>query len=139
MNMLEAVTAVFRKYADFSGRARRSEYWYPYLTYQIFTLTYIIFTLAISSGFSASEKSQIALANILLFFLALFGLGAFLPMLAVQVRRLHDIDKSGWNILWFNIPIVGSILMIVWGCRPGTVGDNRYGPDPLAPAGPEAG
>ncbi len=139
MNMLEAVTAVFRKYADFSGRARRSEYWYSYLIYQIFTFTYLVFTLAFSEGFSASEKSQIALANILLFFLALFVLGTFLPMLAVQIRRLHDIDKSGWNILWFNIPLVGSILMIVWYCRPGTVGDNRFGPDPLAPAAPEAG
>ena len=139
MNMLEAVTAVFRNYADFSGRARRSEYWFSFLTYQIFTRTYLIFTLAVSAGFSASERSQIALANILLFFLALFGLGTFLPMLAVQVRRLHDIDKSGWNILWFNIPLVGSILMIVWYCRPGTVGDNRFGPDPLAQTTGEIG
>ncbi len=60
-------------------------------------------------------------------------------MLAVQVRRLHDIDKSGWNILWFIIPLVGFILTIVWYCRRGTVGDNRFGPDPLAPAVPEAG
>ena len=60
-------------------------------------------------------------------------------MLAVQVRRLHDIDKSGWNILWFNIPLVGSILMIVWYCRRGTVGDNRFGPDPLAQTSGEIG
>ncbi len=60
-------------------------------------------------------------------------------MLAVQVRRLHDIDKSGWNIFWFIIPFVGFILMIVWYCRRGTVGDNRFGPDPLAPVVREAG
>jgi len=60
-------------------------------------------------------------------------------MLAVQVRRLHDIDKSGWNMLWFIIPLVGFILMIVWYCRLGTVGENRFGPDPLAPVVPEAG
>ena len=138
MNMLEAVTAVFSKYADFSGRARRSEYWYSFLIYQLFTLSYQIFAISVSVIFLESERSQIALVNILFFFLALFGLGTFLPMLAVQVRRLHDIDKSGWNILWFIIPLVGFILMIVWYCRPGTVGDNRFGPDPLAPVVPEA-
>jgi len=60
-------------------------------------------------------------------------------MLAVQVRRLHDIDKSGWNILWFIIPLVGLVLTILWFCRRGTVGDNRFGPDPLAPVVLEAG
>jgi len=139
MNMLEAVTAVFSKYADFSGRARRSEYWYSFLIYQLFTLSYQIFAITVSVIFLESEKSQIALVNILFFFLALFGLGTLLPMLAVQVRRLHDIDKSGWNMLWFIIPLVGFILMIVWYCRLGTVGENRFGPDPLAPVVPEAG
>ncbi len=139
MNMLEAVTAVFRKYADFSGRARRSEYWYSFLIYQIFGITYQIFAISVSVGLLESETSQIAMLNILFFFLALFVIGTFLPMLAVQVRRLHDIDKSGWNMLWFIIPLVGFILMIVWYCRPGTVGDNRFGPDPLAPVVPEAG
>ena len=139
MNMLEAVTAVFRKYADFSGRARRSECWYSFLIYQLFTLSYQIFAITVSVIFLESEKSQIALVNILFFFLALFGLGTLLPMLAVQVRRLHDIDKSGWNMLWFIIPLVGFILMIVWYCRLGTVGENRFGPDPLAPVVPEAG
>ena len=139
MNMLEAVTAVFRKYADFSGRARRSEYWYSLLIYQIFGITYQIFAISVSVGLLESETSQIAMLNILFFFLALFVIGTLLPMLAVQVRRLHDIDKSGWNMLWFIIPLVGFILMIVWYCRLGTVGENRFGPDPLAPVVPEAG
>lgn len=132
MNMLEAVTVVFRKYADFSGRARRAEYWYFYLAYQLFTL-------AVSVVFVGFSISQIGLANIYSFLVALFALGAFPPALAVQVRRLHDIDKSGWNMLWFIIPFAGFIIMIVWYCRPGTVGDNRFGPDPLAPVVPEAG
>ena len=132
MNMLEAVTVVLRKYADFSGRARRSEYWYSYLAYQLFTIV-------ISAGFSAFQIYQIGLANIYVFLVALFAVGTLLPMLAVQVRRLHDIDKSGWNIFWFIIPFVGFILMIVWYCRRGTVGDNRFGPDPLAPVVREAG
>jgi uncharacterized membrane protein YhaH (DUF805 family) len=131
MNMLEAVTVVLTKYADFNGRARRSEYWYFYLAYLL-----LIFTVSAISEFQASQVGQ---PGALSFLAGLVVFGTFLPMLAVQVRRLHDIDKSGWNILWFIIPLVGLILTIVWYCRPGTVGDNRFGPDPLAPVAPEAG
>jgi uncharacterized membrane protein YhaH (DUF805 family) len=60
------------------------------------------------------------------------SLGLFLPSLAVAVRRLHDIDRTGWWIL-IAFTIIGIILLIVWDCIKGTTGPNRYGPDPLPP------
>jgi uncharacterized membrane protein YhaH (DUF805 family) len=131
MNMLEAVTSALRKYADFNGRARRSEYWWFYLAYFLAAIL-----VAVVGEISSSQSGQLGAISYLA---AIVCLGLFLPMLAVEVRRLHDIDKSGWNILWFMIPIVGFILRIVWLCRRGTVGDNRFGPDPLAQTTGEIG
>jgi|LakMenE18May11ns_1017448.scaffolds.fasta_scaffold8883526_1 uncharacterized membrane protein YhaH (DUF805 family) len=62
-----------------------------------------------------------------------------IPTLSALVRRLHDIDKEGRDIFVVILPVVGPIFLFMWCCRRGTVGDNRYGPDPLAPAVPEAG
>ena len=131
MNMLEAVTVVLRKYADFNGRARRSEYWWFYLAYILAAIL-----VAVVGEILPSQNDQLGAIS---FLAAIVFLGFFLPMLAVEVRRLHDIDKSGWNVLWFMIPIVGFILRIIWLCRRGTVGDNRFGPDPLAQTTGEIG
>ena len=131
MNMLEAVTVGLRKYAEFNGRARRSEYWWFYLAY----FMSLILLGAIGEILTSPNFQNYALGTLA----AIIILGALLPMLAVEVRRLHDIDKSGWNILWFSIPIVGFILRIIWLCRRGTVGDNRFGPDPLAQTTGEIG
>ena len=60
---------------------------------------------------------------------ALVGLALFLPSLALQVRRLHDTDRSGWWVLIGLVPLVGVILLIVWWCQDGTPGDNRFGVD----------
>ena len=65
----------------------------------------------------------------------LFGLATLLPSIAVAVRRLHDLDRSGWWILIGLIPLIGWIILIVWYCSRGTVGPNRFGPDPLATDG----
>ena len=62
----------------------------------------------------------------------LVDLALLLPSLAVGVRRLHDIDKSGWWLLIVIIPIIGWVLLLVWVCTKGTLGPNRFGPDPLA-------
>lgn len=58
------------------------------------------------------------------------GLGLFLPSLAVTVRRLHDIGKSGWNILWAAIPLIGIIIVLVWMCQDSDVVANKYGESP---------
>ena len=104
-----------KKYAVFNGRASRSEYWY-------FTLFYIIILIAL-----VLLDTVIGTAGILS---GIAMLGFFIPSLAVTIRRLHDIDKSGWWILISIVPIVGLILFIFL-VKKGTDGDNRFGPDSL--------
>ena len=102
--MGNAISACFGKYATFTGRANRSEYW-------LFYLFYVIVNLALTLLGTAAHVPFTGL-GLLIF---------FLPLLAAGVRRLHDVDKSGWFIL---IPIYNLILL----CSAGTSGENRYGP-----------
>jgi uncharacterized membrane protein YhaH (DUF805 family) len=115
MNFAEAITSGFSNYVNFSGRATRSEYWF-----------WVLFTIL---GLLATEIIDYALG--LTVFYPIFGLATFLPSLAVGVRRLHDLDRSGWWLLLSLIPLIGAIVLIVWFCSRGTVGPNRFGPDPL--------
>ncbi len=122
-----------RRYADFSGRSRRTEYW-------MFTLGYVIALVVLgilmaiggalsdSNGVSGLSVTAIAVLGIVV-------LALFIPSLAVQVRRFHDQDKSGWFVLLGFIPYIGGLIVIVFMCLPGTVGDNRFGPDPKNPYG----
>jgi uncharacterized membrane protein YhaH (DUF805 family) len=80
----------------------------------------------------ASEDTMMTICWILVVPYALYSLWAMIPGLAVTVRRLHDLDKSGWHILVGLIPLVGGIILIIWYATEGTRGPNRYGPDPLA-------
>ena len=117
-----------RRYADFSGRSRRKEYW-------MFMLGYIIagaiigFLYAMVGGMS-EEPSGAAMA--VLGIGVILALALIIPSLAVQVRRFHDQDKSGWFVLLGFIPYLGGIIVLVFMCLPGTVGPNRFGPDPKA-------
>ena len=108
-------------YADFNGRARRSEYWY----YTLFNfLIYIAcVVLALLLAIATDTPGFIALAY-------LWGLATLLPTIAVCVRRLHDTGKSGWFYLTVLIPLVGGILMLVWMCTDSEQGHNGYGPNP---------
>lgn len=99
-----AISACFKKYATFSGRANRAEYWWFYLF--VFLVCLVPFL-----GWIAA-------------------IGLIIPSISAGVRRLHDIGKSGWNWLFNLIPIVGSILVIVWLCQPSQEGENKYGPNP---------
>lgn len=115
MGLIEAVKTCFMKYATFTGRARRSEYWYFVLFYGI---VYILL-----SAFSQSSEFM-ALAYIL------WPLGAFLPSLAVCIRRLHDTGK-GWKfIFWTLVPIYGQIKIIIELAKDSEAGYNWYGPCP---------
>jgi uncharacterized membrane protein YhaH (DUF805 family) len=67
--------------------------------------------------------------------LTIFSLAAFLPSLALNIRRLHDLDRTGWWVLLHFIPLVGAIILIIWFCTEGTQGPNRFGPDRLAELG----
>lgn len=109
--------AVTKHYFDFNGRARRSEYWY-------FTLVYIIIYIVL-----AVIQNVVHMGMILT---ALLSLALLLPALGVGVRRLHDIDRSGWWFLIAFIPLIGALVLIYWYCQPGTSGSNQYGADPKA-------
>jgi uncharacterized membrane protein YhaH (DUF805 family) len=131
MDFMTAVRTCLSKYVDFSGRARRSEYWYFALfSFLVGVVTNILDTVV---GTDYDGATSGGLIN------TVVSLALFLPSLAVGVRRLHDIDKSGWWILIGIIPIVGWILIIVWFCTDSKA-DNKYGPNPkTGPAGYEGG
>ena len=123
MGFGEAISSGFANYVNFSGRAVRSEYWY----WALFTIVgglvaSIVDTVAFGTG---PMNGGVGI------FGALFNLAVLLPSIAVSVRRLHDLDKSGWWLLLFFIPLVGAIILIVWFCRRGTPGSNRFGDAPL--------
>lgn len=125
--MLEYVQKCFRHYVDFSGRARRKEYWF----FVLFEILVIFVLMNLLGVFIALDSmGGVILTSVLL---VIFALAVLLPGLAVIVRRLHDIDKSGgWYFINF-IPFVGFIWFLVLMCKAGTVGENRYGADPKNP------
>ena len=112
-----------KKYATFSGRARRAEYWYFFL---FFILIFI--GLSIIDGITGSFDTEAGVGLLG----GLFFLVVFLPSLAVSVRRLHDTNRSGWWLLIGIIPLIGAIVLIVFAVQDSTSGDNSYGPNPKA-------
>lgn len=120
-----------KRYADFQGRSRRKEYW-MFVLFQVLLLVPVGIILSLLSAPEGGDDST--LGSILLIIFGLIYLGVFMiPGLAVQVRRFHDQDKSGWFILLGFIPYVGSIIVLVFMCLEGTKGSNRFGPDPKDP------
>lgn len=115
----------FRRFADFSGRSRRKEYW-------MFTLLNLIvgFVLGLIGGIlgGSSEGGSMMGSAII----GLYMLIVIVPSIAVTVRRFHDQDKSGWFVLLAFIPFVGSLIVLVFMCLEGTRGSNRFGDDPKA-------
>jgi uncharacterized membrane protein YhaH (DUF805 family) len=120
MNFSDAIKLGFSNYVNFTGRACRSEYWY----WTLFTVIVSVVALGIDSMLRAQVVNTI------------WDLATFLPSLAIVVRRLHDLDRSGWWFLLIFIPLVGIIILIVWFCSKGTDGPNRFGPDRLAGMAP---
>ena len=124
MSFQEAVQTVFSKYATFEGRARRSEYWYFMLLVCCVNIVIRVLAAIVGDGnFLATVLAGIS---------TVFSLGVLVPQIAVAVRRLHDIGKSGWFYLIGLIPFIGWILMLVWFCTDSQPGDNQYGPNPKA-------
>lgn len=124
MSFQEAVQTVFSKYATFEGRARRSEYWYFMLLVCCVNIVIRILAAIVGDGnFLATVLAGVS---------TVFSLGVLVPQIAVAVRRLHDIGKSGWFYLIGLIPFIGWILMLVWFCTDSQPGDNQYGPNPKA-------
>jgi uncharacterized membrane protein YhaH (DUF805 family) len=119
MNFTQAISSGFSNYVNFAGRAIRSEYWYWVLFVLIATIVTSIIDLVL--GITLFEP--------------IFSLAVLLPSIAVGVRRLHDLDRSGWWLLLGFIPLIGAIVLIVWFCGRGTPGATRFGPDPLGVIG----
>ena len=123
MTFGEAIKSGFSNYVTFGGRATRSEYWY----WVLFVTVASLVALGIDAGvlgFSPTGFSPIS---------SIFDLVTLLPSIALAVRRLHDMDRTGWWLL-ITFTGIGSIVLIIWFCFRGTVGANRFGPD-LTPAG----
>lgn len=114
--------AVLKKYAVFNGRAHRKEYWMFFLFNLIFA-----FALGFIEGFIgiASQVNYSVLST-------LYGLAVLIPGIAVAVRRLHDTDRSGFWLFIGLIPLVGTIILLVFFVTDSQAGDNKYGPDPKA-------
>ena len=111
----EAVKLFFSNYVNFSGRSTKSEFWWGYL----FCVIVDVVIGVLSRALPAPMTIMLSLAS----------LAIFIPMLALGIRRLHDIGKSGFYYFMCLIPCVGIILLIVWWCGD-SVADNQWGPNP---------
>lgn len=114
-------TKVLRNYAVFTGRARRKEYWMFVLFNIIFALAAMILDNALGLAFAPMPYG-------VLYFV--YVLAVFIPGLAVGVRRLHDVGKSGWWMLIGLVPLIGAIWLLVLFVTEGARAPNQYGPDP---------
>lgn len=124
--------SVFENYANFKGRARRTEFWYFNLVMWVINMLF----QAVSSEFAAgamNSKNNVPFVITLVIFI-LISLVLMIPSLSVFVRRLHDYGKSGWWFFLAFIPLIGGIILLVWTCKAGQVGPNKWGPDPKDPS-----
>jgi len=108
---------VLKKYAVFSGRAQRMEYWMFFL---------FNFIIAFALGFIEGIFGGPGILG------TLYSLAVLIPGIAVTVRRLHDTDRTGWWVLIGLVPIIGFIVLLVFMVLDGTEGENKYGPNPKA-------
>ena len=113
VTFLSAIVTFFRKYAVFSGRATRSEYWYVYLAGVIVGFIFLLVDFLLP-GIGT-------ILNVLCYLVSV------IPGIALFVRRLHDIGKSAWNLLWLLFPIVGHFIFFIFTLRASDA-DNKYGP-----------
>ena len=114
MGFAQAVSTAFANYFNFSGRARRPEYWYFGLF--VFIVGIVAALVDIVLGYPDLGPASVV-----------YTLAIIIPSISVSVRRLHDIGRSGWWSLLALIPIVGIIILIYWACLPGEPGTNQYG------------
>lgn len=118
-----------KHYADFSGRSPRAEFWWFTLLILIGYMIAVLVLIFVDAGRSLESDAD-PFGWFVIAVLVIAGLGLFLPSLAVQVRRLHDQDMSGWWVLLFFIPYLGALIALVFMLIPGTKGSNRFGRDP---------
>ena len=112
----------FTRYAQFSGRSRRKEFWLFYLLITIATVVLTVIDISIGTFDDISGFGLLS---------SIFSLAIIVPSISVGVRRLHDTDRSGWWLLLGFIPLLGTIVLVVFWCQRGTEGSNNFGDDPL--------
>lgn len=112
---MEWFIKVIKQYADFSGRARRQEYW-------MFFLFYIIFAVVI--GIIEGIVGSPGVLGMV------YSLGLLIPSLAVGARRLHDTGRSGWWMLLLLVPLIGGLILLIFFVQEGEAEENSYGADP---------
>lgn len=122
-----------RKYAVFSGRARRSEFWFFWLFLIGIEVAFSIL-IGLAGGSITDPTNRFGAmsgpAQALFALYALVMLGLLIPSIAVAIRRLHDTNRSAWWILIGLLPILGALVLIVFYVLDGTPGPNRFGEDP---------
>ncbi len=129
MTFMESVqTCIKENYCNFEGRAPRSEYWWFTLFLALLEIVTSVLDGFLGTYTVTSSGKMIGFINLI------FLLAILLPSIAVAVRRLHDTDRSGWFYLLVFIPLIGSIILIIFFIQQGTNGRNRFGDDPLRPA-----
>lgn len=122
MGFVEAAKTGFNKFFYPYGRSSRSEFWWYFLFMYIITGV-----LGVIGGFSQAHGMEQVWVGVIFEILALI---CGISVLCAGIRRLHDTGRSGWNILWTLLPLVGSIILIVYWCQPSQPGDNQYGAEP---------
>ena len=115
---------VLKKYAVFSGRARRKEYWMFFL----FNIIIALVLVFIDGATGPARGSGIGLGPLY----GLYVLATLIPSIAVSVRRLHDTNRSGWWLFLSLVPLIGGIAIFVFMCQDSQQGENQYGPNPKA-------
>lgn len=123
----------YKRMLDFRGRSGRPEYW----MFQFFLMLQIAVMVALIVAFAPSDGGSLPWTSPVTMLLTVLGTAAAVGWLwaglALSVRRYHDQDRSGWFVLLGAIPYVGGLIAFVFMCMPGTVGPNRFGPDPRNP------
>lgn len=116
------ITAI-KKYATFSGRSRRKEYWYFFL-FNLLISMLLSFVDALTGSFDPATGYGL--------FSSIYGLALLIPAIAVSVRRLHDTGRTGWWFLIVLVPLVGALVLLYFMASNGDSGTNKYGNDPKA-------
>jgi len=134
---MEWMLLPLKRYAEFSGRSRPREYW----MYVLFLFLCMIGLTIVESMFGLGISDEWAYRNGWILeagashqggpLIGLFALCAFIPLLAVAVRRLHDSDRSGWWLLLAFLPLIGALWLFILMIIGGTRGPNRFGLDPV--------
>ena len=122
MNFIESLLTCYKKTFNYSGRASKSEFWW----FQLLNFVVFAFLVVYTRSESYEAFAENNLIDILMYIYAL----KLIPLLSAAVRRFHDMDKSGFMVLWSLVPIVGSLVVLIALMGNGTEGNNKFGPKP---------